>query len=147
MTTTIDKQIENLLAVVKTQKAEVEKAEKESKRSWNTNCSFKLLSASPVNIQTANEDAIVRALSELLTFKNSSQEASKILGLTQDIKHDGYTADEWIEDFQKRIATLQLKTKKDKLKTLEDRLNSIVSPEQKRQMELAAIMQDLNVTE
>lgn len=143
MTNTIDKQIEELLIVVQTQKIEVEKAEKESKRSWKTNCSFKLLSSSPVNIQTVSDDAIVQALSELLMFHSNAQEANKILGLNKEIKHDGYTIDEWIEDFQKRIAILQLKAKKEKLKTLETRLNSIVSPEQKREMELAAIMKDL----
>lgn len=139
----IDKKIEELFSVVKAQKVEVEKAEKESKRSWNTNGSFKLYAATPVNLMTATEEMVFKALTELLTFKNSSEEALEILGLKKEIKHDGYTVGDWIEDFQKRIATIQLKAKKEKLKTLEDRLTSIVSPEQKRQMELEAIMKDL----
>lgn len=142
--TTIDKKIEDLLDIVRLQKSEVERVEKSSKRSWNTHCSFKLLQASVLNIQTANEDAIVRALTELLFFKNNFKEANQILGLNKTIKHDGYSVEEWIEDFQKRIATLQLKNKKDRLKILEERLNSIVSPEQRRQMELEAIMKDLS---
>ncbi len=139
----IDKKIEELFAVVKAQKIEVEKAEKESKRSWNTNCSFKLYGTTPVNLQTASEDNVFKSLTELLTFKNTAEEALEILGLKKEIKHDGYSFNEWVEDFQKRIATIQLKAKKEKLKTLEDRLTSIVSPEQKRQMELEAIMKDL----
>ncbi len=139
----IDKKIEELFAVVKAQKIEVEKAEKESKRSWNTNCSFKLYGNTPVNLQTASEDNVFKSLTELLTFKNTAEEALEILGLKKEIKHDGYSFNEWVEDFQKRIATIQLKAKKEKLKTLEDRLTSIVSPEQKRQMELEAIMKDL----
>lgn len=139
----IDKKIEELFAVVKAQKAEVEKAEKESKRSWNSNGSFKLFAATPVNIQTATEDMILRCLTELLTFKNNSEEALEMLGLKKEVKLDGYTVEEWLEDFKKRIATIHLKAKKEKLKTLEDRLTSIVSPEQKRQMELEAIMKDL----
>ena len=58
----IDKKIEELFAVVKAQKIEVEKAEKESKRSWNTNCSFKLYGSTPVNLQTASEDNIFKSL-------------------------------------------------------------------------------------
>lgn len=140
----IDKKIDELFAVVKAQKVEVEKAEKESKRSWNTNCSFKLYGATPVNLQTATEDMIFKSLTELLTFKGNAEEAIEILGLKKEIKHDGYSVGEWIEDFQKRIATIQLKMKKEKLKTLEDRLTSIVSPEQKREMELAAIMKEMS---
>lgn len=139
----IDKKIEELFSIVKAQKVEVEKAEKESKRNWNTNASFKLWGTSPITLQTASEDLIVKALTELLTFKNTSEEALEILGLKKEIKHDGYTINEWIEDFQKRISTIHLKAKKEKLKTLEDRLTSIVSPEQKRQMELESIMKEL----
>lgn len=139
----IDKKIEELFAVVKAQKIEVQKAEKEAKRNWNTNGSFKLYSAIPVNLQTATEDMIFKSLTELLSFKGNAEEALEILGLKKEIKHDGYSIDDWIEDFQKRIATIQLKAKKEKFKTLEDRLISIVSPEQKRQMELEAIMKEI----
>lgn len=140
----IDKKIEELFAVVKAQKVQVEKAEKESKRSWNTNCSFKLYTPNPVNLQTASEDMIFKSLTELLSFKGNAEEALEILGLKKEIRHDGYFIEEWIEDFQKRIATIQLKAQKEKLKTLEDRLTSIVSPEQKREMELAAIMKEMD---
>lgn len=139
----IDKKIEELFVVVKAQKVEVEKAEKESKRNWNTNGSFKLYSASPINLQTSTEDMIFKALTELLSFKGNAEEALEILGLKKEIKHDGYSIGDWIEDFQKRIATIQLKAKKEKFKTLEDRLISIVSPEQKRQMELEAIIKEM----
>lgn len=139
----IDRKIEELFVVVKNQKAEVEKAEKESKRSWNTNLSFLLYGVNPINISTSNEEVIFKALTELLSFKNNAEEANKILGLNKEVKHNGYTVKEWIEDFQKRISTIQLKAKKEKLKVVEERLSSIVSPEQKRQMELDAIIKDL----
>lgn len=140
---TIDMKIEELFSIVTSQKIEVEKAEKESKRNWNTNASFKLYSSVPLNIMIATEDMIFKALTELIMFKNSAEESLEILGLKKEIKHDGYTVKDWIDDFKKRIAILQLKAKKEKLKTLEDRLTSIISPEQKRQMELDSIMKDL----
>ncbi len=139
----IDKKIEELFTVVQMQKQEVEKAEKETKRGWNTNCSFKLYSSTPVNLMTANEDSIIKACAELLTWKDSMTKALDILGLKKSFSHDGYTVEQWLEDFQKRVATIHLKEKKDKLKKLEERLTSIVSPEQKRQMELQSIMKDL----
>lgn len=141
---TIDKKIDELFAVVKKQKAEVEKVEKASKRSWNTNCSFKLYASSPLNIQTAQEDTIVKALAELISFEEKFDKANEILGLSKEFKHDGYSVEDWTEDFKKRIATIQLKAKKEKLKDLESRLNGIVSPEQRRQMELDAITNALS---
>jgi hypothetical protein len=77
----------------------------------------------------------------LLTLKND--DASTILGIKSDQSHDGYLISDWIDDFKKRIATIQLKEKKEKLKSLEVRLHAIISPEKKRQMELDAIMKDL----
>ena len=52
---------------------------------------------------------------------------------------------EWIEDFKKRIATIHFQKKKEKLQELEKRLNGILSTEQRREMELKAIMADLDV--
>lgn len=65
------------------------------------------------------------------------------MGLKTEFKHDGYTIDQWIDDFKKRIVIIHLAAKKDELKKLEERLSAIVSPEQRRQMELEAIMKGL----
>lgn len=141
MTKDIDIKIDEMLATVNKQKKEVEQAEKESKSYWKTHCSFKLYDSTPMNIQTANEANIRKALSQLLTLKND--DASTILGIKSDQSHDGYLISDWIDDFKKRIATIQLKEKKEKLKSLEERLHAIISPEKKRQLELDAIMKDL----
>ncbi len=140
---TMDMQIKELFEVVQKQKVEVSENQKLTKKSWNTHGSFKLQSATPLNISTATEDQLLKGLTELLAYRMYVDEAQKLLGLSKEIKVDGFSVDEWVEDFQKRIATLQLKAKMDKLKSLEDRLQSIVSPEQKRQMELEAIIKDL----
>lgn len=144
MSNTNDNAVLNLFQVVNKQKEEVKLAEKAYKR-WNTNCSFKLFGSSPVNIQTANEQTIVKALAELLTFSQNIEKAYELLGVTVDNRHDGYSVDEWIEDFKKRIATIHFQKKKEKLQELEKRLNGILSTEQRREMELKAIMADLDV--
>lgn len=141
--TTIDEKINSLFKIVNQKKEEVKADEKKQKNSWQTNCSFKLYSTTPINIQTSNEISIVQALTELLTFSNNVDAANEILGLKTEFKHDGYTVEQWVDDFKKRIIIIHLAVKKDELKKLEERLSAIVSPEQRRQMELEAIMKGL----
>lgn len=146
MTTNIDKKISELFEVVKKQKAEVEAAEKASKQSWKTNCSIVVpfsSSEQPVNLQTANQDKVKSVVMALLKHKEYSAEAESVLGIDSSSKYNGFEYEDWIEDCKKRISVLNIKTKKDKLQELEKRLNGIVSPEQKRQMELDSIMGEL----
>lgn len=144
--TTIDQKINELFEVVKKQKAEVEAAEKESKQSWRTNCSISLpfgRDENPINLQTATQDKVKNIVIGLLKHKEYSAEAEQVLGLEQSTQYNGFSYDDWIADCKKRISVLNIRTKKDKLAVLEKRLNDIVSPEQKRQMELDSIMKDL----
>lgn len=139
----IDTQIEKLFNIVRAQKKEVEEAESLIKKKWLTNCAFRGISATTtINIQTATADQVTRGLTELLMVKSHAQEAAKLLGMP-DITHDGFDFEDWIQDFQKRMTAINLKSKKEKLKELESRLTAIISPEQKRKMELIAIQNEL----
>jgi len=147
MANTIDQKINELFAIVRKQKAEVEAAEKETKQSWKTNCSITLpfgREDSPINIQTATESKIKLIVMGLLKHKEYAAEAEQLLGLEATQDYNGFSYDDWITDCKKRIAVFNIRAKKDKLSTLEKRLNDIVSPEQKRQMELEAITKSLD---
>lgn len=144
--TTIDQKINELFEVVKKQKAEVEAAEKESKQSWKTNCSIVLpfgRDENPINLQTATQEKVKNIVIGLLKHKEYSAEAEQVLGLEPTTQYNGFSYEDWLADCKKRISVLNIRTKKDKLAVLEKRLNDIVSPEQKRQMELDSIMKDL----
>lgn len=141
----IDEKISSLFKVVQKKKEEVALVEKEQNQSWLTNCSFKGFAQNHTNIQTASENTIFRLTTELLMFRNTAVEANELLGTKQEIKIDNYSVDEWLQDFKKRIAKIQLASKKAELKNLEDRLNAIVSPEQRRVMELEEITKSLGV--
>lgn len=146
MTTQIDQKINQLFEVVRKQKAEVEAAEKESKQSWKTNCSIVMpfgRDETPVNLQTASEDKVKTVVIGLLKHRDYSAEAEQVLGLPSANDYKGFSYDDWIADCKKRIAVLGIRAKKEKLAELEKRLNGIVSPEQKRQMELEAITASL----
>lgn len=139
----IDDSIKQLFNVVENQKQEVLKTEALVKRGWATNCSYDI-HGTKINIQTASIDTIIICLRTLLIYKDYTEKALSILGLVREVQDGGYTFDQWIDDFKKRISIIELKEKKEKLSKLESRLSAIISPEERRQMELEAIMNELN---
>jgi hypothetical protein len=151
-----DAQITALFKVVRTKQEEVAAAEKASKQSWKTNCTIHVnsefvalgngaLSGVPINIQTASQDTIRNVVIRLLQIRDYSEKAEEILGLEKSTKHDGFTYDDWLTDCQKRITVLGLQAKKSSLASLEKRLDAIVSPDQRRAMELKAIAESLGI--
>ena len=141
----VDAKIQALFDILNKQKAEVEAAEKDAKRPWKTNCSYnKDPNAAPINIQTASEKMITMLLAESLMIEQHYAKAAEILG-SDPVIPSTYKMDDWLDDFKKRIAIINLKAKKEKLTQLETRLNAIVSPDQRRAMELAEITKSLGV--
>jgi hypothetical protein len=140
----IDAKIQSLFCVLNTQKAEVEAAEAETKKSWKTNCSFLLNVASTnVNIQTAPLSILIEVQAELLLKAQYYTKAAEMLGVEYDGKWGNFSISDWQEDLTKRAAIINLSGKKAKLAELEKRLSGIVSPEQRRAMELDAITKSL----
>lgn len=144
---TTDQVIDSLFEKVKQKKAEIAKAEKPN---WVTNCTFSFrgnISASEsVNIQTITDvKEMVRILTFLIREESFNDEATKRLGLeeTSDFKWMGYTVKEWETDLKTRLNKVLIDRKRSELKNLEERLDKLVSPEKRREMELAEIAKEL----
>jgi hypothetical protein len=56
---------------------------------------------------------------------------------------NGFSTSDWIEDLKTRIAKIQITTTQQKLAALESRLEAVISPELRREMELMRIAEDL----
>jgi hypothetical protein len=141
-----DQKIRKLWETAQTKKNEIAKIEK--KASWETNCSFKYgdgLSDS-FNIQTVSDPAVfVAALAFLNNKEESFEAAAKELGVTvSKFKWAGYSVEDWKTDFLSRIAKVTLSTKKKELDTLQKRLDSLISPELRRTLELEEIEKELS---
>lgn len=139
-----DEKTLELINEVSRQKKEIEKAERPN---WITNCSFSYDGAGmPTNIHV---EASVRNLICISAFlverEKSYKEAAALLGVTDppEFNWGGFKAQDWHEDIKTRINKIQISSKKKKLETLESRLNSIISPELRAEMELEAIQRDL----
>ena len=145
METTIDQRVQALFDQLATKKEVVAKAEKPV---YVTGGQFRFSEdvSRSIDITTVRDE---RKLVEILTFlkERSSKyaEASADLGCEVKFTWLGFTVEEWTADLKTRVNILQISKRKAELVELEARLNAIVSPELRRQMELAALEKALTL--
>lgn len=146
MPDTIDSKIRELISELSKRQQDVKQAERESQQKWQTNCSFTGIFSKPrpINLQTASPEGLKAVVRELIVIRNAELESSAILEQPADYSVDGYSIDAWLADCKKRAAIQNLREKQNKLEQLQTRLDSIISPEQKRQMELDAITREID---
>lgn len=138
-----DRKTRELFAIVQKKKSEIKAAEKTQ---WKTNCAFYFTESAkdPFNLQiTTDIGGLVRALGFLYEKQASYQAAAKDLGVDTPFSWHGYSTDQWRLDIQARIDKIQIEKKKKELEALEKRLDAILSPELKAEMELEAITKEL----
>lgn len=145
-----DKQVQDLVNLVKSKKAEISKAEKPD---WKTNCTFGYNPDSPqrINIQTVSDvNTLISILSFLIVQQEGFDKASTRLfdtvtiGRDSNFKWMGFSLEEWQADLQSRLNKIQITKKKNELDELEGRLNKLVSPELRTKLELEEITSILN---
>lgn len=144
--TKVDTMVLELLKKVEEKKAQIGKAERPS---WITNCSFGYNPDTNTrrNIQVETSLSELVGMHSFLVSREADFAASrKALGLTEKeapFGWLGFTADQWISDIQTRINGLKIKAKKDELAKLEERVNALVSPEQRRAIELEKLVKEI----
>jgi hypothetical protein len=147
MATKTDEQVQLLFNVVQQKKAEIAKIEKPN---WKTNSSFRWDENNPstsFNIQVVAEAKIlVNALAKLNSMCVESEKAALELGVENyKFEYLGFSLGEWKSDFKTRVDKINITKKKNELNALEARLNSLISPELRNQMELEAIQKELGL--
>ena len=129
-----------LIKEVKDRKAEIAKI---MKPNWITNCSFSLQSgAAPTNLHVESDVArLIRYAGILITAETNYRAAAAALGVESvpDFMWDNSSVVDWLADIKSRINQVQIASKKKKLEALEARLNAVISPELRAEMELEAI--------
>ena len=140
-----DKQTMDLIKKVQQQKEEIAKAEKPN---WITNCSFTYIegSAKTVNLHVCRDVRDMVCIAAFLKDREASYKAVAVDMKVDapDFTWDGFSVSDWMKDIKTRIDKVQIESKKKKLEALEARLNKIVSPELRAEMELAAIAAELD---
>lgn len=141
---TSDEMVQDLFRVVQQKKEEISKAERPN---WITNGSFKYSknSTESFNLQTITDvNVFINALAFLLEREKSFNEASEQLGVIGEFDWFGYSVEDWRSDFKTRLTKVQISLKKKELEVLEARLDKLISPELRTQMELAEISKALS---
>lgn len=140
MATTTDEKVKQLFNAVQEKKLAIEKAEKPC---WETSGNFGYSANSAhdrVEVKTITD---VRKLVDMYAFlidrKEKSEKAATELGVDYKFTWLGFTIDDWKSDFQTRVNQISIQEKRKELAEIESRLNAIISPELKAQMELEAI--------
>lgn len=141
---TTDAKVKELFKIVQQKKLAIEKAEKPC---WQTSGTFGYSSNSAhdrTNIQTITDTRkIVDMYSFLIDRQEKSEKAAQELGVTYSFSWLGFKVDEWKSDFQTRINQIMIQEKRKEFAELEARLNAIISPELRAEMELEAISEIL----
>ena len=141
-----DQMVLELLKKVEEKKKQIGSAERPS---WITNCSFGYNpeNNTRINIQVVRELEVLVDIHAFLANRYGAYLGSlKALGLTEKeapFKWQGFSPDQWIADIQTRINGLRIKAKKDELAKLEERVNALVSPEQRRAIELEKLVKEI----
>jgi hypothetical protein len=135
-----------LIDEVRTRKAEIAKSERPT---YVTNCAFPYDEGRADKTTNLQVEADVGKLIQIAAFLHLRQQAYLDAASQLSVenpppfKWGGYAVGEWFSDIKTRIGKIQIAEKRKKLEVLEARLNAVISPELRRQMELEAIAADL----
>lgn len=144
MATKTDEKVQKMFDVVQKKKLELEKIIKTERRNFITNLSFGFDEnnlSTRVNINVVSDPTVlVKALARLTEAADYESKAAVKLGVDgYEFKWLGFSLEEWTADFQTKLAKIQSTKKKKELAELETRLNALISPELKAEMELQLI--------
>lgn len=142
---TTDQLVKELFDQVQEKKLAIEKAEKPC---WQTSCTFAYSADSAHDRKDIRVMNDVRKIVDMLAFlidrKEKSEKAAQELGVEHKFTWLGFSLDEWKSDFQTRVNQISIQERRKELAEIEARLNAIISPELKAQMELEALAALLN---
>ncbi len=130
-----------LIQEVVKRKAAISNAERSN---WQTNMSFSYLegSSATVNLHVERDvGTLLKIISFIRARAYDYQDAVTAMEIdgAPPFKWQNFTVLEWTEDIKLRISKLQVDAQKKSLEAIEERLNKIISPELRQQMELEAI--------
>jgi len=140
-TEAMDAKVQKLMGTVKARRAKVGKLKKPQ---WLTSCRLVLPGHEALNIQVCQDlGLLAMECGALLRMKQDIEAAAKELDVEIVLQWQNYEIDDWIKDIKLRVQVTQIKAEKAKLASLEAKLNKLLSPDQRREIELASIADEL----
>lgn len=142
-TESIDQAVMKLLKKVQQKKEEIEAAKKKPR--WKTNCSIAFNPDSEVhdriNLQVQSARKLIDLYAFLDQMEGHLERAARELGLEVDLTYMAYSISDWKDDLKTRAAQVSVKQKEQEMAALDARVSKLVSPDQRREMELRALQE------
>lgn len=135
-----------LIREINRKKSELAKLERPA---WRTNCSFCPLEGSTNGATNLHVENDVKKLLKIAAYLIGTSERYYQAGTQLEVDNiptftwSGYTLEDWLYDIQTRVKKIQISSERQKLEALESRLNAIISPELRAELELQAIAEEL----
>jgi hypothetical protein len=143
-TSAIDSKTIELIRKIKEEKDAISKIETGG---WNTSCSFSFNENRDGNINLhveTNVQTLVRIATFLLDTERSFKEVAILLNVeVGTFTWQGFPVSKWISDIRTRINKLRIASRTKDLQALEARLDAIISPNLRAELELKAIESEL----
>ncbi len=143
---TIDQQVMDLFDLVRSRQQAIQTSEKPQ---WKTTCTIgtsETTITDRINIQTVSDlGRLIDIHAFLLAKEDYWSKSQKALGIKMPLPFRwlGHSVSAWTADIQTRIAQIELTAKRAELKTQEARLDKLITTDQRRELELAAIQREL----
>lgn len=142
-TSNIDQQVRDMITKVNQRQEAVDAQRATVAKSWTTTCAYRVRgSSSTINIMTSNLEQIQEIGIDLQLFNWATEQLDAKLNYKFPQKTQGYTVDQWMSDLNKRIAKINLTEEESKLAELQKRLNQVLSPEERRRIEVEMLMKE-----
>lgn len=137
----IDKKVLDLMKKVKAKKALIKEL---SKPQWTTTCSLQLPGWERLNIQVEQDiGKLGLAFGTLRMLEESLKIASRELDSRVEAKWQNYPVQDWLSDIKQRVQIIGINEEKKRLATMEAKLDTLTSPEQRRAIELEKLESEL----
>jgi hypothetical protein len=132
-----DEIVQRLISIVQKQKEAIEKA---SKPVWETNCVF-VIDGKTSNIRTISTvDKVVELYSHVVSSFKVFTEACGLLNVKCDFRFNGFTFEQWTNDFTNVVNILNINVMKTDLAKDEAILDKLVSKEKREELELLTLL-------
>lgn len=144
MSKDLDEKVLALLKEVETKRTEISKLS--NKITYETKLTFVLPDGKQINLNTILDvNKLIYYFSIIKNQIETIESSAKLLGIENfQSKFDGYSLEEWTTDFKTKIGLINIKQLKDNLKIKEEKLNSMISEDKKKELEFEKILKDFS---
>ena len=136
----LDQKIAELQQIVDAAEAELNELRKTSNVPWVTTCVLSSITPQPLSLMSLT--LIAKCAAEVNSKTRQMEEACNELEIPlsdEILKIDGFTRKEWLADFKKAVRLAQVREKAKQLDLFKSKLNSLISAERRRELEIASL--------